>query len=214
MKRILAVVTAMALLAVCFPALGETTLRDALGAWEGDTYTNPFLGLGCTLPNGYHVSEEGILEANQFTKEMLEDDLKTVLKSTQAFVVMAAFADPSGMPNIIIQLSYLSRNIEPIIQKTGVAAILPGQLSEIRKSYESGGAENLDIHLSTVSIDGRDEAEVIAHYSAGGTLYSTIEAVLLCDGCLAQLCVTVMGDNEAEALEMLSSFFWVNESSQ
>ena len=214
MKRILAVVTAMALLAVCFPALGETTLRDALGAWEGDTYTNTFLGLGCTLPNGYHVSEEGILEANQFTKEMLEDDLKTVLKSTQAFVVMAAFADPSGMPNIIIQLSYLSRNIEPIIQKTGVAAILPGQLSEIRKSYESGGAENLDIHMSTVSIDGRDEAEVIAHYSAGGTLYSTIEAVLLCDGCLAHLCVTVMGDNEAEALEMLSSFFWVNESSQ
>ena len=92
-----------------------------------------------------------------------------------------------------------------------VAAILPGQFSEIRKSYESGGAENLDIRLSTLSIDGRDEAEVIAHYSAGGALYTTVEAVLFCDGCLAHLSVTVMGDAEAEAEELLSSFFWLNE---
>lgn len=214
MKRILAVVTALALLAVCSPGLGEITLRDALGAWAGDTYTNSFLGLGCTLPNWYYASKELILEAGQFTKEMLGDDLKTVLKSAQYFSVMAACADVSGTPSISIQLSYLSRNLEPIIQKTGVAAILPGQLGDIRKSYESGGAENVEVRPSTVSIDGRDEAAIIAHYSIGDISYSAVEAVLVYDGCLAHVTVHVAGDDEAKAEEIFSSFFWLSEPSQ
>ena len=213
MKRTLAVMIALALLAVSSPALGEAALRDALGAWEGDSYTNSFLGLGCTLPNWYHSSENGILAVNQITKEMLDNDLKAVLKAIRNVTVMSAEADLSGTPVVTIQLSYLSRNAEPIIQKTGVAAILPGQLGDIRKAYEAAGVENVIIRLSTVSIGGKEESAFIAHYSAEDVSYSAVVAVLAYEGCLAQISITVTGDSEAEAEELFSSFYWLNESS-
>ena len=225
MKRILAVVITLSLLAFRSPALGETALRDALGTWEGEpytnsflgiggTYTNSFLGLGCTLSNWYYSSEEGILDVNHLTKEKLGDDLKNVIKAAKTVAVMIAFADPSGTPNVSIQLTYAHRDIEQSIQKTGVAETLSFQLGYFRKSYESGGAENVKTSLSTVSIDGRDEAALIVHYSMGDVSYTAVEAVLDYDGILARIVVNVTGDREDEAEEMFSSFFWLNEPSQ
>ena len=214
MNRILAVMITLALLAVWPPALGETALREALGSWEGKTYTNAFLGIGCTLPDWYYSNESEILAVNRLTEDMLDDDLKTVLKTIKSVTVMTAVADLSGTPVINIQLNYLSRNIEPIIQKTGVAAILPGQLGDIRKGFESVGAENVAVRTGTVSIAGKEEPAFIAHYSAGDVSYSAVAAFLAYDGCMTQISVTVTGDSEAAAEEVFSSFYWLNEPLQ
>ena len=154
------------------------------------------------------------MDVNQFTKERLEDDLKNVVKAAKTVAVMMAFADPSGAPNISIQLSYLNRDMEQLIQKSGVAETMSVLLGYFRKSYESGGAENVKTSLSTVSIDGRDEAAFIAHYSMGGVSYTAVEAVLDYDGILARIIVNVTGDREDEAEDLFSSFFWLNEPSQ
>lgn len=214
MKKTLIALAVLVLLLSCASSLAEATLSDALGIIDTDTYTNPYLGLGCTLPGWYFNQGNGMVAEDQFPDEMLADSLTNVLKTAKSITVMTAAADLSGAPCLSIHFSYLSRNMAPIIEKAGLTAILPGDFMDVRKAYESYGAENVDIHLSTVSIGGQDEAAVVIRYTQEGVSYIVIQAILVCDGCLASIASFAPADRAEEAEEVFSLFFRLNEPFQ
>lgn len=181
MKRLLSVLLVCAML-LCLCGCGDTDgKRDriekeldediesgkvSLGVTEGNTYTNAFLGLSCTLPDEWEFySREQILETNNLVGDMAGEELAEMLENAAIIYDMYA-SHPTTYSSININLEKITAaqaaNLD--LKKT-----LESQFNTIETSFANMGYTNIRLNYTKVSVDG--------HSFDGVKLQATIQGV-------------------------------------
>lgn len=165
MKKLLCVLlTVVLLLGLCLSlaACGEennqgemedNALAFSMGKTVGTTYTNTFLGISCTLPEGWvFASEKEILEQNQLVGEYLDED--TLAKLEQATIIYDMSAqDPADFSNVNVNMEKLTT---AQITSINVKQVLEQQIPALVSAYENIGYTNVDVVSEIVTVDGRN----------------------------------------------------------
>ncbi len=212
MKRFLSFLTALVLLLCSAASLAETAFRDTLGAVDGGTYINPFLGLGCDLPSWYFFSRDEILKENQFPESSLDDSLKTIMKSTSQVLVMEAVPDLSGTRNVKVCIARITWKFRETIKQTGFTALLPALMADMKRSYQSAGMEDIEMRQDTVLIDGKEIAAIDVRFSQAGAAYRNVYALFPFGDYMITIQSFVHTSFTDDAAEVFSHFFWLNKS--
>ena len=215
MKRIFAILTALAVLGSCSSGLAETILKDVMGEIDAEngTYTNAFFGIGCSNPDWEYCEEEEILSLNRFTEDWMEKDLKTILKSSEYIMLMTTEPDMAGaLYCVSIRVSrFVYWNIREMIKQTGIEAAMPGMRYDMIKAFKAHGMEDVEVQIDTVTIDGSDEAAFIVQYTDKGERVCLVEAVLPYGDYYVIIEAAAAPENMEEAKAAFSSFYWLNE---
>lgn len=132
------------------PAANEPEF--SLGKTEGSVYKNDFLGLGCTLPEGWEFyTDEQILAMNNITGEILDADVAEQLKNANIIYDMMAINAYDG--------SNINVNLEKFnalqILALDIKASLEAQMGTIKSSYETMGYTDVNVEYQQVTVDGK-----------------------------------------------------------
>ena len=100
MKKILSLICVLTvLLSLCFAGCGnisdaianEIEPEFSMGKISGGTYRNDFLGLSCTIPQGWEFySEEQLLQLNNIVGEFMDEEVQEQLKNANMVFDMFA----------------------------------------------------------------------------------------------------------------------------
>lgn len=141
----------------------------SMGKTTGTTYTNDFLGLSCTLPQGWtFASEQELLQLNNMTKEYLDEDtLKLLEKATIVYDMSAQHLTEGGSINVNME-KFTSAQII----KMNVKATLEAQIPTLISTYENMGFTDVIAEVDTIAVDGQafDGVRISANYY-GDTFY-------------------------------------------
>lgn len=82
----------------------ETTTEISMGEWNGNTYTNNYLGLKFNLPTGWtHYSDEEIAEMMNISEEVLKDEEQINIELAKlTSVYYLAASDPETLDNVML----------------------------------------------------------------------------------------------------------------
>ena len=130
----------------------ETEPELAMGKTTGGTYKSDFLGISCTIPEGWvFYTDEQILEMNNLTKDYLDKDVADALKNaTLIYDMMATNLAEGGSISINMEkLSALQ------ILSLDVKATLEGQIPAIKSAYENIGYTDINVQYQKVTVDGK-----------------------------------------------------------
>ena len=139
-------------ISICYGALSEEESLP-LGSYDGDTYTNDYIGIGCTLEGWRYdtlseLATRSQLNINEVSEEMLE-----VMQKTKAFILMYA-ASPDYSQSICIAVSYAD-GTSALVDLFGMQTILEKLFPQIMEQYTSlYGPETVGRIISR-DIDGK-----------------------------------------------------------
>lgn len=186
-------------------ATDSTTLPPAadkelsLGKVIGTTYENEFIGIGCTLDNGWTFkTEKEIKEANSIVMDAAGEELAEALKNATIIYDMSA-TGPNGMDSINVNLQKGSKSA---LNKLDIATNYVNCFPSVKQMLQNMGFTNISYTIDTVTIDGEifDTMNIEASIN-GILLYETLFSIK-CDGYLANITVgTYYSNNTAEILE-------------
>ncbi len=190
-------------------SLADATLEDVMGVIDGDVYTNPYLGIGFTLPAGQnwtYYSEEEILQANKLAQALATGELKDVLSESQNIILMYA-AGPMGSPNVSIQILDLGVS-GTLVNLIGLSTILEPQLDTMKKTLENSGMNNVEVILDTMLIDGREEVCIRISYSYFGIKAYTVQVCYIQGDYAVYVASGASEDGVAD--QLLGNVFWLD----
>ena len=184
----------------------ETTPAEeelSLGVNDGIKYESTFIGLGCTLPEGWtFYTEEQLRELNNITEELVDEAYTEALKDATTIQDMFA-SSGDGLSNCNVTLEKVNALSLAV---TDVKDIYEAQKETLVSGYESMGGANVKIESVTVTIEGKDfEALTLSVDIYGTTLMQTLFCVK-CPGYLATLVVTA---DSAEAMQAVLDCFYL-----
>lgn len=184
MKKLFSMLLAVAMmlsLCLCFAACGNLVPEQILpseepeismGSYSGNTYRNDFLGLSCTVPEGWEFySEEQLLELNGFVGEYVSEEVQEQLKN--ANVVFDMFAQhPTEGSSINVNMEKLNavQLISLDIQET-----LEAQIPGIESSYQEMGYTDVQVNSQKATIDGKEFDSLFVSAKVNG-----MDFVLVC----------------------------------
>lgn len=130
----------------------DTEPELSMGKTTGGTYKSDFLGISCTIPEGWvFYTDEQILEMNNLTNDYLDKDVADALKNaTLIYDMMATNLAEGG--SISINLEKLSALQ---ILSLDVKATLEGQIPAIKSAYENIGYTDINVQYQKVTVDGK-----------------------------------------------------------
>lgn len=194
-------------------ATGEETADEeaagqdefSLGQNDGIKYENAFIGIGCTLPEGWtFYSDEEIKKLNNFTAEVMGEDYEERMKNAQIIYDMYA-DDATGMSNINVNLEKVDNRQLAGIE---VADIFAQNLSVYEEMYKSMGVSNVVIELADFDIEGEEFSGITISGDMGGMMLYQKCFSVKCNGYLASVAITAFGDDLTD--EILANFYLVD----
>lgn len=200
MKRIFAILLTLCLLAALSacggntPAETVTTVDPATlpGKISGNTYTNDFLHLQCTLSEGwFFYSSEQIATLNNTTKEVMGSEISKLMESSGQFIDMFMSAN-SGMQNVSLTFEKNDHKMDRLDDKTLYASME----TAIRTQLAAANMEVQDYSVETVRFCGEerdcirmtqvymnvDMTQYILYFRNGTDYYATLTVTLVGGG--------------------------------
>lgn len=176
----------------------------SMGKSEGLVYENAFIGLGCTLEEGWSFyTDEQIMQLNNYTAEVAGEDYEAMLENAQIIYDMFA-VDSDQMNNINVNLEKIDNRV---LMSVNVEDVFAQNLPMLEELFNSMGYVNMQTELITVTIGGEDFAGVsVSGEIQGLTVYQKSIGVK-CNGYLATIAVTTYGEDTTD--EILSNFYVV-----
>ena len=181
-KRLSAIILSAMMAVSLLPnyAFAETS-EEIKGEVDGQTYTNNFIGITCTLPDDYtYYDEDTIKELNGFTQDAIkDDDIKELLENSNSYTDMYAASLEGGNVNVA-----LASNVIELDEKD----FLEASIDTCKKTLESMGAEDLKVELKEDSeFCGEEMPSLEFEMTLNNTsVYETLYAVN-CDGYIATI---------------------------
>lgn len=144
----------------------------SLGKTSNNTYNNEFLGIRCTLPAEWSFyTDEEILELNNITEEIVDEDVVERLKEANIIYDMYAANEEDGS-NININLEKLNA-----VQMIGldIKQSLEEQTDEIKTAYQNMGFTDINIQYQKIKVSGKEfDGLKISAETQGIDFYSTV----------------------------------------
>ncbi len=216
MKRFLSVLLACAMLfGLC--SCGVDSKRDrieddldediqsgkvSLGVTEDGIYTNEFLGLSCTLPDGWEFySRDQILEINNMLSDAAGEEFTEILENAAIIYDMYA-SHPTTYSSININMEKITAlqaaNLD--LKKT-----LEGQFSTIESTFANMGYTDIRINYSKITVDGRSFDGVKLQATLQGVEFYEIIFSFQKDNYIANITVgSLKTDTTADLLDRFS----------
>ena len=158
---LLAVVTVFGLCACAKDVRGtigndEEEAQLEPGSASGKTYTNRFLGIGCTLKDGWTFStDEQIAELNGNVQKVLGDDYKKMVEKTDIVYDMGASDGNGNSFNVNITNMGLAFNL--IYSEEDFARL---SMEQTPQMMASAGFDVTDTAISTVTFAGAQHTAI------------------------------------------------------
>ncbi|MBR4295338.1 MAG: hypothetical protein IKT56_00685 [Clostridia bacterium] len=129
------------------------SLDFSMGTSSSGVYTNDFLGLSFTAPEGWvFYTDKQILELNNVVSEFYDEDTLEALKNaTIVYDMYATYED--GMQSVNINMEKLS-SFE--IMSFDVKESLESQIGALKTSYENMGYTDVDVKYQKITVDGKE----------------------------------------------------------
>lgn len=145
----------------------ETTAAETEDSYEinlakENTYENKYFGFGVKLSDEWTFStEEEILQMNQLTADMLDDEMKKQLENANLLYEMQALKD-SGIENMGINIE----NLGPMALLYSEEEYIKNQEAELKKALEQIGYTNVTITVKEIEFVGEKHfaAEITGIY--------------------------------------------------
>ena len=187
------------------PTTSETEKSEfKFGKVNGQTYTNEFAGISCTLPNGWiYYTEEEIKSLNNLTIDMLDDKIAETIKNAKIVYDMQV-TDPSTGNNASINFEKLPSYA---VSSVKMESILKNQFPVLRKSLEDVGATIEKMEYEKITVNGKefDGISIVSKYN-GVSMEQSIISFQKGDY-LVYLTVTA---TQSGKMDTLLSYFSIN----
>ena len=169
----------------------------SLGDTEGLTYENKFIGIGCTLENGWSFySDEQIKQINNAAKDMAGDEYAEEMKNAE--LVYDMFATDANQRN----------NMNVNLQKVNVVTLATydaeksfrSQFDSLKQALENMGYTDVAFEIGNIQVAGKDY--VCLNISAqinGVNMYQKMIAIK-CKGYIATITVSTLLEDTTEAI--------------
>lgn len=173
----------------------EPAEKSKFGKVEGNTYTNSYLGVTCTLDENWHIATaEERAALNGLTAEMISDEeLAEVFRSSGA--AMDLYAENANGLSLNIMLEDLNLLYSLILSEENYANQTIDQLAP---ALESMGFTDVHSEKATITFAGAEHAGIrISAKISGFDFYETLVLVKV-DGCMATVTAGALGENVTE----------------
>ena len=181
----------------------EETL--SLGAVDGLTYENKFIGIGCKLSDEWaFYTDEEIRELNNITADVMGEEFQEAIEI--ATIVYDMYASTANGDTVNVNLEKASAlQLLSLDLNENYKAIF----DEIKPSFESQGFSNVAYELGSVNFSGKEFPciNITAEYM-GLTMYETLLSIK-CSGYLANMAVASLDKSVLDAT--LASFYTVEK---
>lgn len=185
-------------------AAAEDEKELALGAIDGLTYENAFIGIGCTLDSSWTFStEEEIMALNNMGAELIAEEYQEALKNATVIYDMMATKD-----NMTDTIQVVLEKLNPLqIVALNVADNYNAVSDVLKQTYESAGGSDYKDEISKLTIDSETfDAMNVSVNINGVTIYQTILSIK-CGSYLATITFTA---TEAAAIsEIVEGFYLI-----
>ena len=174
----------------------------SFGTASGLTYENEFIGIGCTLPEGWTFYDDAqIKELNNLSADMAGEEFAEIIEDASIiYDMMATGSNQADSVNI---------NLEKIdalrLLTLDLAKNFENVMPTIKEAFENMGYTNITSKIGTLEIDGKEFVSMDTQAEINGvTLYQKQFAVK-CNGYLANITVSTYFENTAESI--LDNFY-------
>lgn len=176
----------------------------SMGKSEGLVYENAFIGLGCTLEEGWSFyTDEQIMQLNNYTAEIAGEDYEEMLENAQIIYDMFA-VDGDQMNNINVNLEKIDNRL---LMSVNVEDVFAQNLPMLEDLFNSMGYMNVQSELITVTIDGEDFTGINLSGEINGLGVYQKSIGVKCNGYLATITITTYEENTTDAI--LANFYVV-----
>ena len=145
----------------------------SFGKISGNTYTNDFFGISCTLPNDIKFyNDEELATSNGIAADYTDEQKLEHFKTSKVYMDMCAANQLTGS-NVNVTFDYFGEDSANI----NVKETLESQYSIIESSYQQMGYTNVSLTSTKVTVDGKefDGVKLTAEIQ-GIKFYSTLFA--------------------------------------
>lgn len=182
------------------PDMDETGF--SLGTSSGGTYENKFIGIGCTLDENWSFySDEQILQINQLTVDMLDEDVAAKLENASLIYDMFAQNVSTGA-TININLENLGLLYGSLLSPSEYADLSMPQLAP---ALESMGFTDIQLEKTTCTFAGEERTaiRIVGQYN-GYPLYEQL-VCFKAGNYMAVVSVSILGEDATD--EILGAFY-------
>ncbi len=174
----------------------------SLGDTQGLTYENKFIGLGCTLDDGWtFYTDDQINQLNNLTADLAGEEYQEAIKNATVIYDMYAISS-NQLDNINVNLE----KVDPI--KLAVLDITNNYeqiYPTIKQSFENMGYTDVSYEIGKVKIGDKEFASLDTSAQISGIkMYQTIFSVK-CNGYLANITITSFQEDTTDAI--LAKFY-------
>ena len=168
-----------------------------LGAVDGYTYTNDFLGYGCTLDGWVFATQEEIAELNNIVIDSANtEELQDMLRNSEAIMDMYAVRE-DGMANVNINF----QNLNMLFGRMLTEEMFRDQTyPQMQSSMEGMGMTNVKVEKVMIEIDGTEHPGLFVSSEKNGVPLFQRQACVKCNGYIAGITVSTFGEDTTEAV--------------
>lgn len=172
MKKVFCIILSMLMLLSLFGCTGNTDPEDirgevsgttegnqeekpefSLGDTTGSTYTNDFLGISCTLPEGWvFYTDEQMKELNNLVGDYMDEEVAEQLKNaTIIYDIIAQNTTDGSSINVTME----KLNVIQIVS-LDVKKALEAQIDGIKSTYANIGYTDVQVEYQKLTVDGKE----------------------------------------------------------
>lgn len=177
------------------PTRAESKGGYVRGTVEGNTFTSEFLGLSCTVPEGWtFYSEEQMQEIGGEVVDYADEDDQETMENAKLIYEMFVIDESTGC-NINMNLQKLN-----VLQMMAVDTeqVLKSQLDSTTSLLENMGVTDLQMELGTMEMDGKAFDAVEVSGKIQGIEYYAAVVVFLKENYIATVTFTSMFTDRTE----------------
>ena len=174
------------------------------GKMEENIYESPFIGLGCTLEDGWSFyTDEQIRELNNATLDVVGEEYEELLNNAQLIYDMYAVSGNQA-DSINVTLEKVN-NI--LLSSVSVEDVFKQNMPFLEGVFSDMGYSDVQMEVITVTIDGKDFSGMSLCGEINGMMLYQKSIGIKCNGYLANIAVTSYGEDLTDAL--LAKFYVV-----
>lgn len=131
----------------------ESQPEFSMGESTDGTYTNDFLGIGCTLPEGWaFYTDAQMKELNNIVGDYLDENVKEQLQKATVIYDMCAQNQAEGSSvNVILEKLNVMQLVGLNIKTT-----LEAQIETIKSTYKNVGYTDVQVVYQKVTVGGKE----------------------------------------------------------
>lgn len=174
----------------------------SMGKSAGLIYENAFIGLGCTLEEGWSFyTDEQIKQLNNFATDAAGEDFEELINNAPIIYDMLA-VDANQMNNINVNLEKVDQSV---LSSVNLNDVFSQNLPMLEEALDNMGYVNVQSKLITVTIDGEDFSAINTSGEINGLGMYQKSIGVKCNGYLATITVTTYGEDTTN--DILANFY-------